>query len=243
MIRKNIPNFITSLALVSGSIAVFLANEGNLTGAVIFIFTAAIFDFLDGFTARLLKAYSELGKQLDSLADMISFGLAPGAIILSIQKTVVLGENAPLSNLDISSPDIIYILSAFLIPVFAAIRLAKFNIDERQTTSFIGLPTPAGAIIIASLALIYRHGEMEILNSFLFNPVIILIITLIVSFLMVSELPMFSLKFSNLSWQDNKVRIVFAVLTVLLIGFLGIYGITLAMTVYILLSVIASKTR
>jgi CDP-diacylglycerol--serine O-phosphatidyltransferase len=241
MIRKHIPNFITSLAIISGSMAVILAVEGNLTGAVIFIFTAAIFDFLDGFAARLLKAYSELGKQLDSLSDMISFGLAPGLIVLSLQKKAILGDNIPLSNIDFSSPNNILLLSAFIIPVFSAIRLAKFNIDTRQSTSFIGLPTPASAIFFASLALISEYGDIESLNSFILNPITLTILTLTFSLIMVSEIPMFSFKFANLSWKENKIRFVFAGLAILLIGFLGIYGITATIILYILLSVADNK--
>jgi CDP-diacylglycerol--serine O-phosphatidyltransferase len=237
MIRKYIPNFITSLAIISGSLAVMLAVEGNLTGAVIFIFFAAIFDFLDGFAARLLKAYSELGKQLDSLSDMISFGLAPGAIMLSLQKMIVLGNNTALSNIDINFPDILFLLSAFAIPVFSAIRLAKFNIDKRQSTSFIGLPTPASAIFFASLALIYEHGQTESIDSLLLSPILLTILSITISFLMVSELPMFSFKFSNFSWRDNKVRFVFVALAILLISLGGIYGITATIIAYILLSV------
>lgn len=241
MIRRNIPNLITSFAILSGSIAVILAVEGILTGAVFFIFLAAVFDFLDGMAARLLGAYSELGKQLDSLSDMISFGLAPGVIVFSLQKIAVYGDLIPLGSLDIGSAKNLLLLSALIIPVFAAIRLAKFNIDERQSTSFIGMPTPAGAIFFASLALIHEHGKSIGINSFLFNPIALLILTLAISFLMVSEIPMFSLKLSNLSWKDNKIRFIFAGLVILLISFLGIYGIPIAIVAYIILSAISSK--
>src|ERR1035437_3641113 len=135
--KKHIPNFITCLNLFSGCVGVYLAFQGNFQGAFIAIIVSAVFDFFDGFAARLLKAYSPMGKELDSLADMVSFGLAPGAIVFSLLSETGINEWLP------------YL--AFIIPVFSGLRLAKFNIDASQTTSFIGLPVPANAIFWAGL--------------------------------------------------------------------------------------------
>src|SRR5665647_2495342 len=138
MIRKNIPNFITCLNVVSGSLAVLFAIKGQLTVSVILIIAATIFDFFDGMTARLLKAYSPMGKELDSLSDMISFGLAPGALMLVMMEYALFGINVRAENFsDLSLWEIVSISTSLLIPVFSALRLAKFNIDLRQSESFI----------------------------------------------------------------------------------------------------------
>jgi len=196
--KKHIPNFITCLNLFSGCIAAYLAFKGNYQGAFIAILLASVFDFLDGFAARLLKAYSPMGKELDSLADMVSFGLAPGAIVFSLLSETGLNEWLPFLG--------------FLIPVFSGLRLAKFNIDDRQTTSFIGLPVPANAIFWAGL--VYSF------SPFLLDTVWLLLILIIVfSYLLVSELPMFSLKFRNVSWADNQTQYIFLIGCVAILGY------------------------
>lgn len=238
MIRKHIPNFITCLNVVSGSIAVLFAIKGELTISVILIIAAAIFDFFDGMAARLLKSYSPMGKELDSLADMISFGLAPGALMMVMMEYALFGLNVRAENFsDLSIWEITCISTSLLIPVFSALRLAKFNIDTRQTESFIGLPTPANALLIAALALITEHGRYEVLDAFILQPVVLLLITIIMSLLLVSELPMFSLKLKNLSWIDNKVRFAFLTISAVLILAFNIYGIAAAIISFILISV------
>jgi len=186
--KKHIPNFITCLNLFSGCVAAYLAFSGNYQGAFGAILLAAVFDFLDGFAARLLKAYSPMGKELDSLADMISFGLAPGAIVFSLLTETGINEWLPYAG--------------FLIPVFSGLRLAKFNIDDRQTSSFLGLPVPANAIFWAGMA--YSFSPLLLNNLWLF-----LILIVAFSFLLVSEIPMFSLKFKNVSWKDNQNQYLF----------------------------------
>jgi CDP-diacylglycerol---serine O-phosphatidyltransferase len=239
MIRKNIPNLITCLNVASGSIAVVLAIKGELTLAVLFIFAAAIFDFFDGMAARLLKAYSPIGKELDSLADMISFGLAPGMLMMVMQEYALFGKSTRLVHFtSLSLWEITCISSALLIPVMSALRLAKFNIDTRQTHSFVGLPTPSSALLIAALALITEHGKYAELDMFLLQPVVLLVITLATSFLLVSELPMFSLKLKNLSWQENRVQFIFLFISVSLISISPMYGIAGAIISYILISFI-----
>ena len=238
MIRKYIPNFITCLNVVSGSIAVLFAIKGELTTSVIFIFAAAVFDFLDGMAARLLKAYSPLGKELDSLADMISFGLAPGMLMMVIQEYALFGLNVRAESISSLSLWEIFCLSAsLLIPVASALRLAKFNIDTRQTNSFIGLPTPANALLIGSLALITEHGRYETIDTFILNPVVLLVVTIFASYLLVSELPMFALKFKNLKWSNNRVQIVFLTISAALLIAFDIYGTAAAIIAFILISV------
>jgi len=244
MIRKNIPNFITCLNVVSGSLAVLFAVKGELTIAVIFIIAATIFDFLDGMTARLLKAYSPVGKELDSLADMISFGLAPGALMMVMMEYSLFGINVRAESFSaLSIWEISCISASLLIPVFSSLRLAKFNIDTRQTDSFIGLPTPANALFIAALALISEHGKYEALDAFILQPVVLLLITVIMSLLLVSELPMFSLKLKNLSWASNKVRFIFLAVSVALILTFNIYGIAASIMTFIFISVVLKVKR
>lgn len=244
MIRKNIPNFITCLNVVSGSLAVLFAVKGDLTISVIFIITATIFDFLDGMTARLLKAYSPMGKELDSLADMISFGLAPGALMMVMMEYSLFGINVRAESFSaLSIWEISCISASLLIPVFSSLRLAKFNIDTRQTDSFIGLPTPANALFIAALALISEHGKYEALDAFILQPFVLLLITVIMSLLLVSELPMFSLKLKNLSWANNKVRFIFLAVSVALILAFNIYGIAASIMTFIFISVVLKVKR
>jgi CDP-diacylglycerol---serine O-phosphatidyltransferase len=239
MIRKHIPNFITCLNLVSGSLAVIFALKGELTLSVLLIFAAAVFDFFDGMAARLLKAHSPIGKDLDSLADMISFGLAPGMIMFVLLKYSLLGRDVqPGSFTHVSVWHGIILSASLLIPVFSALRLAKFNIDIRQTSSFIGLPTPANAIFISSLALIYEFGKYRAFDALLLSPATLIVITLLFSYLMVAEIPMFSLKFKNVSWQDNKMRIIFLVISVFLISAFTFYGIAATIISFILLSIL-----
>ncbi len=238
MIRKHIPNFITCLNIGSGSLAVLFAVQGDLKLAVILIFTAALFDFLDGMAARLLHAYSAIGKELDSLADVISFGLAPGMIMMVMQEYAFFGNPMSASNFgNLSFWKMICIFSSLLIPVASALRLAKFNVDIRQSDSFIGLPTPANAIFIAALALILTTGEPGTFSTIIFHPVVLLIITLAMSFLLVSEIKMFSLKFVNLTWKENKVRFIFLAISAILVITLTSYGIAASIVLFILISV------
>jgi CDP-diacylglycerol--serine O-phosphatidyltransferase len=187
-ITKHIPNTITCLNLFSGSFAVYFAFHGNYSAALLAILIAGVFDFLDGFAARAFKAYSPMGKELDSLADVISFGLAPGIIAFSLLEQSNYPEWLKFSG--------------FIIPIFSALRLAKFNIDENQTSSFIGLPTPANAFFWAGLSYSFSGLLIE-------QPWIVLISILIFSYLLVSKLPMFSLKFKSAGWAQNKMQYIF----------------------------------
>lgn len=239
MIRRNIPNFITCLNIVSGSLAVIFALNGPLTFAVILILVATILDFLDGMAARFLNAYSTVGKDLDSLADMISFGLAPGMIMFVLLKYSFVNKITHSDSIsDLSVLHGLILSVSLLIPVFSALRLAKFNNDTRQVSSFIGLPTPANAIFISSLALIHQYGTYTVFDSYLLGTNSLVVITLLLSYLLIAEIPMFSLKFESFRWGKNKIRIIFLVIALILISVFTFYGITITIISYILLSVI-----
>ena len=237
--KKHIPNFLTSMNVLSGCIACVMAFNGNYLWVVIWVIIAAIFDFFDGFSARILKAYSPIGKELDSLADMVSFGLAPALVVFRL-----LSDNNSLgSPFYVSDTEIYYLKElipyiSFLLVIFSALRLAKFNIDERQTTSFIGLPTPANALFWISLCYgISTKDEFTQLYSF--YPIIILVITF--SLLLTSEIPMFSLKIKNLKFKGNELRYLLVRFMGIAIFYWGILGISAGIVFYIILSVITAK--
>jgi CDP-diacylglycerol--serine O-phosphatidyltransferase len=202
---------------------------------------AGIFDFFDGVAARVLHAYSDIGKMLDSLADVVSFGVAPSVILFNLLSTSVHSEFSTFSY--DSSGWIINSIpySAFLVAIFSAIRLAKFNIDDRQTSSFIGMPTPANAFLIASLPFILKHHEF--LQGLLLKIYVLIPLIIVLSFLLVSEIPMISLKFKNLSYQDNKSRYVLLVLSVILFVFLGISAVPAIFLLYIIISLIDNPQK
>lgn len=216
-----IPNIITCCNLTAGSLAVIMALRGTFEQAAIFILIAAVCDFLDGLSARLLHAYSDMGKELDSLSDLISFGLAPGLMVYALLNDYLL---LPYGNFEYLA----YIV--LLIPVAGGIRLAKFNVDDRQTSSFIGLPIPANALFWIGVCFADTRD---------WHPVIILALIVLFSYLMVSNLPMFSLKASNLSWSNNKLRYILVITSLGLVIWLGLTGLAGAIIAYILLSLIA----
>lgn len=229
-IIRNIPNTLTCCNLFSGCIAACMAFQGSYRGALAFIIIGAVFDFFDGMVARLLHVSSPIGKELDSLADDITFGLAPAAIAFSLFREVYY-------------PDFIQFLrpllpyTAFLIAVFSGLRLAKFNIDTRQTSSFIGMPTPANALFWGSLVV----GEHAFLTSAHFNALYLLVLVVVMSLLLVAELPMFSLKFKDLSWKHNKVSYIFLIVSIPLLLIFRLSGFAAIIVWYILLSVLTRK--
>lgn len=230
--KKHIPNAITCLNLFSGCVGIVLAFQfpDHLTYAGYAIFIAAIFDFLDGMFARLLKAYSEIGKELDSLADMVSFGVLPSVIVyqLFLQS----------AQLDIS-PYLNY--TAFLIAIFSALRLAKFNLDQRQTENFIGLPTPANAMLIASLPFIIAQGDYFI-SSFIKNPFFLSIFSLGMGLLLVMELPLMSLKFKNWQFQPNIFRYILVLGGLILLLIFKFTAVPAIIFLYIVLSLTQFRT-
>lgn len=231
-IVRNIPNTLTSCNLFSGCIAAYMAFHGNYKEALLFIVLGAMFDFFDGMTARLLHVSSPIGKELDSLADDITFGLAPAAIAFSLFKEVYYPDFLmPVAG--------IMPYTAFLIAVFSGLRLAKFNIDERQTSSFIGMPTPANALFWASLAV----GGHSFLISDNFNAIYLFVLVVVMSLLLVAELPMFSLKFKDLSWGHNKVSYIFLIVSLPLLIIFQLSGIAAVIIWYILLSLATRKKK
>ena len=228
-ITRHIPNALTCMNLFSGCIACVMAFHANFEMAMLFIVIGAVFDFFDGLAARLLHAYSNIGKDLDSLADDVSFGVAPALIVFSLFKEIDYPEY--LSSLANWLP-----YCAFLIAIFSALRLAKFNNDTRQTTSFIGLPVPANALFWASLV----AGCYPIAS---YHPLLTLALVCLFSWLLVSEIPMFSLKFKNLSWKDNKIAFIFVIISAILLITLKIAGFAAVIVWYILLSILTQKKQ
>lgn len=227
---RNIPNTLTCCNLFSGCIASCMAFQGNYVWAFVFIIIGAAFDFFDGMVARLLHVSSPIGKELDSLADDITFGLAPAAIAFALFQ-------------EVHYPDFIQILrpvlpyTAFLVAVFSGLRLAKFNIDTRQASSFIGMPTPANALFWGSLV----TGEHTFLTSPHFNAVYLFVLVVVMSLLLVAELPMFSLKFKDLSWQHNKVSYIFLIGCIPLFLIFQWSGFAAVIIWYVILSLLFRK--
>lgn len=237
-LKRHIPNTITSLNLLSGCISIVLAFEGYMLFAVLMVFLASVFDFMDGMSARLLNAYAVVGKELDSLADVVSFGVAPSMIIYHMMKVSLFNtvHLPPIENLTFI--EIILLFVPFFIAILSGVRLAKFNVDERQTENFIGLAVPANAMFFASLYLVSIISTNDLLLNLLKNQYFLSILTILFSLLMITELPMFSLKFKSLSLNGNKIRYIFIVLSAILLIALHILAMPLIILLYILLSAI-----
>ncbi len=249
---KQIPNLFTLLNLVFGCIAIILilqpgetittVDQGNLIinlpekimYASFFIFAAGLVDFLDGFLARLMKASSEMGKQLDSLSDVVTFGVAPAMIMYQLLRMSYLKEESALDT------SILLLLPALLIACCAAWRLAKFNIDERQTTSFRGVPTPITGFVVAALPLVVWYDSWD-LASVVVNRWVLYGITLLISYLMVSDIPIMSLKFKDYSIKGNQPKIILAVLAIVLGVVFQWAAIPLIYLAYVALSLLLRK--
>lgn len=223
--KKHIPNAITSANLFSGCIGVVFAFKGELETAAYFVLLSGLFDFFDGMVARLLNVKSEIGKQLDSLADMVSFGFLPGVVMFQL-----------LAISDYKSEYLPYL--GFVITIFSALRLAKFNIDERQTEDFIGLNTPMNTLFIVSLTFIAKDYPAIIGSS-----ITLIALIAIVSYLLVSEIKIFSFKLSDTSWTKNKMKFIFLMLSLILIGFLKFVAIPFILVLYISLSIIHFRSN
>lgn len=276
----NVPNLITAGNLLCGIFAIILAFAGRIDIAPYFIFAAAILDFFDGFAARLLKQHSELGKQLDSLADVISFGLAPGLVLfatlivfnfshvnspqipglnyhfngltsVSLYFDSILGHKSAITDAIIrtkSNFTFYFPFITLLIPVFSMFRLAKFNIDTRQSDSFIGLPTPANTIFFMTFPLILSNqidkiGWEHDLIIQLMNPWIMIPMILIMCYLLIAELPLFALKFKSFGWKGNEIRFIFLITCGILIFTLGWWSLAIIILLYLILSIINNILR
>lgn len=236
-IKRNIPNAITCLNLLCGCIALIFIFRGNLSEASWFVVFAGVADFFDGMMARLLKVHSAIGKELDSLADMVSFGVVPGMMVYKLTDHTYFG------------------LIGLLIPIFAALRLARFNIDEHQATYFIGVPTPAISLFIASFPLILSHSvywqnlysfhnekSVDVVNidstAWFFA-----ILAIVCSALMVMPLPLISMKFKNLSWTDNVPRYILVILSLISIIALQFVAVPVIFILYVVISLFANPAK
>ncbi len=236
-IKKHIPNLFTFLNLSAGLIGILFALENHLTAAAMMVLLGIFFDFFDGFLARLLKVTGELGKQLDSLADVVTSGVVPGLIIFQLlkQSSIAWGGNDVLSMIQVSN----YLpFIGLIIPLASAYRLANFNIDVRQTSSFIGLPTPANALLIISLPLIIAYSENTEMIAFIQQSYFLVGITFVSAVLLNAEIPLFALKFKNYKLKENTVKYVFLLLIIVLVGLLKFIAIPLIIVLYVVLSIV-----
>lgn len=238
VIIRQIPNFITSLNLVSGLVAIIFAIDGHLVWAAIFICAAALFDFLDGFAARALKAYSEIGKELDSLADVVSFGVAPGAILFTLLEFSLFGKNDPIYEISGKWFEWLVLFSSFLLPVFGAIRLARFNTNASNENFFRGLPIPSNGLFWAAMGLMLQSPKYADLLPLVYTTKNLVILDIFMSGMMVINMPMFSMKPKSLSFNENWYRYLFLGLSVVLLVVFNIYGLAFIIFLYILLNAI-----
>jgi CDP-diacylglycerol--serine O-phosphatidyltransferase len=240
-IKKHIPNTITLLNLLAGLLALIHAFNGNYNEAFSLVCLGIFFDFWDGFFARIWKVQSPIGLQLDSLADMVTCGVVPGLMMFVL-----------FQNIQEDSTSVYYLTEeyfymgfvpylGFLITLASCYRLANFNIDTRQTDSFIGLPTPANALVIMSIPMIQYANDFEGLTTVLYNPFVLLFITILSSYILNAEIPLFSLKIKEFTWAKYKMQILFLIGSLLSFFILGFVAIPLIIISYVLVSVISNK--
>lgn len=225
-IKKHIPNIITLLNLFCGCIAIIFITNKDFQMAFLFVSLGIFLDFFDGFFARLFKVSSPLGLQLDSLADMVTSGVVPGFVMFMM-----------LADFDLETSNL-YAYLGFVVTLGACFRLANFNIDTRQTDSFIGLPTPANALFILSLPLILQNENYIFISQILHSTWFLLVVVVISSYIMNAEIPLFSLKIKKFTIKDNLLQIVFLTLSIIILLFLQFLGVAIVIIMYVLLSVI-----
>ncbi|MDO6519686.1 CDP-alcohol phosphatidyltransferase family protein [Zobellia uliginosa] len=240
--KKYIPNLITLLNVFCGCIATVFAVSNQLEMAALFVFLGIFFDFFDGLAARVLKVQSELGVQLDSLADMITSGLVPGIVMYQLLAMAMgggwhTGDGVSFSFLYLS--DYVPFLG-FLITLGSAYRLAKFNIDENQVSSFVGLPTPANALLILSLALIIQYQNNDALNGIILNQWFLIFITVLSTYLLNANIPLFALKFKTWNFKDNAVRYIFLIVSAVLLLTLKFLAVPCIIVFYVAASLVAN---
>jgi CDP-diacylglycerol--serine O-phosphatidyltransferase len=236
--KKHIPNFITSLNLASGFVAIIFAGNGDLITASWLILAAMIFDFLDGFSARLLKAYSDIGKELDSLADVVSFGVAPGLIIYKLLHDSLAPEGVMITGNESIIMVLVTIIPAIM-PVCGAMRLAIFNLDTTQSKTFKGLPIPANGLGVISVVITAHYSHSTLLKSFTSSPALLIILTVVLSLLMVTRIPLLSLKVTDLRFKGNEGRYILAGLVAVSFAIFGINAAPLIIPLYIVASLLA----
>ncbi len=241
--KRHLPNFITLLNVFCGCIATIYAVSNELELAAVFVVLGIVFDFFDGFAARLLNVKSDLGLQLDSLADMITSGLVPGIVMFQLFKMAgPIGWNVGATFFDKLAVGPLAFFG-FVVTMASAYRLAKFNIDENQTTSFIGLPTPANAILILSLPLIMLHQNSELLNGIILNHWFLIGFTVLSAFLLNSNIKLFALKFKNWQFQENALRYIFIIVSLVLLITMKFVAIPVIIGFYILSSLVTSFSK
>jgi CDP-diacylglycerol--serine O-phosphatidyltransferase len=232
-LKKHIPNLITLLNLLCGCIALVFAGEANFEMAFFFVCLGIFFDFFDGFFARLFHVSSPLGLQLDSLADMVTSGVVPGFVLFKM-----------LSNSVNSDPSLMYLpYLGFIITLGSCYRLANFNIDTRQTDSFIGLPTPANALFILSLPLLLKNSDSLLVLELLINPWVLIFISMLSAYILNAEIPLFALKIKKFNFKDNALQLFFLLISILLLAYLQFAGVALIIVFYVLLSIITNKFK
>lgn len=245
-ISKQIPNIITSLNILCGCVAILFAVSGDLIAAAFFVFLGIFFDFFDGLAARLLKAQSEVGLQLDSLADVITSGVAPAVVMFQMfnltyfHQMQTLTETFSTSGWNIGYKNYLPLIG-LLIAIASAYRLAKFNVDTRQTSGFIGLPTPANTLLILSLPLILQFQYSELAETIILNQWFLIGMTLLSCILLNAEISLFALKFKTWDFKSNAVRYVFLILCAVLLVLLKFLAIPFIILLYILLSLFIHK--
>ncbi|WP_318311390.1 CDP-alcohol phosphatidyltransferase family protein [Flagellimonas crocea] len=235
--KSYIPNFLTLLNVFSGCVATVFAVLNHLEWAALFVFIGIFFDFFDGLAARVLNVQSEIGVQLDSLADVITSGLVPGVVMFQLLSMAERGG----WNLGFIGHDTEITLMPFIgfaITLASAYRLAKFNVDENQVSSFVGLPTPANALLILSLPMILLYHNNEMLNNIILNPWFLMILTIVSSYLLNSPIKLFALKFKNWSFKDNGIRYLFIIGSLVLLLTLRFLAIPLIILFYVLASML-----
>jgi CDP-diacylglycerol--serine O-phosphatidyltransferase len=250
MIKRHIPNLFTLLNLLSGMIAVLMAVSDKLAEAAFFVFLGIFFDFFDGFFARKFNVQGELGKQLDSLADVVTSGVVPGIVMFQLMLLAGTGKMFMELSSETGSwqgyyQTLYYFIpfTGFVITLASAFRLANFNIDVRQSSSFIGLPTPAMSIFIVSLPLILMYSENSFFIQMLGNIYVLLGITIGGSYLMNAEIPLFALKFKNYKWKGNEMKYVFLAATIGMLVTLKTVAVPLTIILYIILSMIDNRSK
>lgn len=247
-LRRHVPNTITIVNLLCGSIATIFAVQGNLVMAAVFVGLGIFFDFFDGLAARALNVKSELGLQLDSLADMITSGLVPGIVMFQLFQMALPRYEATDVGWEAGN-DLLewnfhaWALIGLLVTAASGYRLAKFNIDDRQTDSFIGLPTPANALLIISLPLILIFQPEPALVDVILNPWFLVGLTLFSSFMLNAEIPLFALKFDTWSFADNKLRYFFLLYCLVLVILVQFAAIPILIISYVILSMIANRRK
>ncbi|MEZ4874022.1 MAG: CDP-alcohol phosphatidyltransferase family protein [Flavobacteriaceae bacterium] len=240
---KHLPNIITSLNLLCGGVAILFTVSGDLIIAGVFVFLGIFFDFFDGLVARALNAQSAIGVQLDSLADMVTCGVVPSLVMVQLLQVSFYGEIRPLTEIFSARAwntgiDSYYPLVGLLIMVASAYRLAKFNVDTRQTHHFIGLPTPANTLLILSFPLIFEYQYSHTIENVLFNKWFLIGMTVVSAFLLNAEIPLFAFKFKTWGFKENIQKYVFVILAVILLIALKFLAIPIIILLYILLSLL-----